>query len=159
MAYVRRRAPDELVDDVVAETFLVAWRRVDRVPAEPLPWLFGVARNVIATQLRSAARRRRLDLRLRDSRSSNGGADKGQEIEGPLTTALAHLPAKDREALMLVAWEGLSPRQAAAALGEASTTFRARLYRARRRIKGHLARGESVEPASPPPPKAKESVR
>jgi RNA polymerase sigma-70 factor (ECF subfamily) len=58
LAYVRRRASTERVDDAVAETFLVAWRRLDRVPDEPLPWLLGVARKVLATGARAERRRR-----------------------------------------------------------------------------------------------------
>lgn len=47
-AYVRRRAPEALVDDVVSETFLVCLRRIDRVPPEPLPWLYAVAWKTLA---------------------------------------------------------------------------------------------------------------
>ena len=64
VGYVRRRAPQEAVDDIVGETFLVAWRRLDCVPDEELPWLLAVARNVLATQRRGAGRRRALTLRL-----------------------------------------------------------------------------------------------
>ena len=55
--YARRRAPEALVDDVVAETFLVAWRRIDELPDDVRPWLLGVARKTLSTQLRSARRR------------------------------------------------------------------------------------------------------
>ena len=53
-AFAARRVGRDLADEVTAETFLVAWRRLEAVPAEPLPWLYGVARNVV---LRHAARR------------------------------------------------------------------------------------------------------
>ncbi len=63
-AHARRRAPGDTSDDVVASTFLVAWRRLDEVPADSLPWLLAVARNVIATQQRGSRRRGALRLRL-----------------------------------------------------------------------------------------------
>ena len=62
--YVRRRAKPDLVEDVVAETFLVAWRRLDEVPVDARPWLLGVARKTLATQRRSGARQRSLLTKL-----------------------------------------------------------------------------------------------
>lgn len=133
-SYVRRRTPAESADDIVAETFLVAWRRLEDVPTEPLPWLLAVARNVIATQRRSA--RRRSALRVRLQRASTELAHQpGIDELGPVASALAHLSEKDQEALTLIAWEGLQPSEAAAVLGESATTFRVRLHRAKRRIK------------------------
>ena len=64
VAYVRRRAPQDAVDDTVGETFLVAWRRLERVPTQELPWLLAVARNVLATHQPGVVRRRALTLRL-----------------------------------------------------------------------------------------------
>jgi RNA polymerase sigma-70 factor (ECF subfamily) len=58
-AFVRRRAPEFVVEDVVSETFLVCWRKLDRVPDEPLPWLYAVARRTLANQRRNCARARR----------------------------------------------------------------------------------------------------
>src|ERR1700689_3282677 len=63
-AYVSRRAPASLAEDVVEETFLVAWRSLERVPGDPLPWLYGVARRTLANQLRGLRRRHRLIWRL-----------------------------------------------------------------------------------------------
>jgi RNA polymerase sigma-70 factor (ECF subfamily) len=67
LAYARRRAPISVADDVAAETFAVAWRKADRIPREPLPWLLGIARRVLATQRRSSERRERLSNRLAQS--------------------------------------------------------------------------------------------
>lgn len=134
VAYVRRRAAPELVDDIVGETFLVAWRRLDRVPDNPLPWLLTVARNVIATQRRGAARRRSLWLAL----AGRAGRHQSAEVdltEGRIGAALAQLSAADREALLLIAWDGLTPQEAAQVLGEAPGTFRVRLHRARGRLR------------------------
>lgn len=159
VAYVRRRAPGAAVDDVVGETFLVAWRRLDRVPDEELPWLLGVARNVLATNRRGALRHRALTLRLGSAsaqRGAPGAVEAGasgasDRVDGPLSVALAKLAPKDREALTLIAWDGLQPNEAALVLGEAPGTFRVRLHRARRRLRRLLEeRSEPVQPASEP---------
>jgi RNA polymerase sigma-70 factor (ECF subfamily) len=149
-AYARRRAPSEAADDIVSETFLVLWRRLDEVPESPLPWLLGIARNVIGTAWRGAARRERLWLKAQSGHAEAYGADEFEFADGPLLRALARLNEHDREALTLVAWEGLTPAQAAAVLGMRSDRFRQRLHRAGRRLRVHLddeLRGE--EPALP----------
>lgn len=152
VAYVRRRAPRDVVDDVVAETFLVAWRRLDRTPEdeEVLPWLLGVARNVIATQGRGARRRDALVLRLRQTgMEPPSPPDPESGVDDPIIRALARLAPKDREALTLIAWDGLAPHEAARVLGEAPGTFRVRLHRARRRLRGLLqARAVPVSPSA-----------
>lgn len=135
--YVLRRAPQAIVDDVVSETFLVAWRALDSVPREPLPWLYGVARRTLANHrrghLRSAALSARLTRTLVPPPEQE--APICEEVEPQLRAALLALTARECEALLLVAWEELSPAQAASALGCSSAAFRVRLHRAR----GHLA--------------------
>jgi RNA polymerase sigma-70 factor (ECF subfamily) len=158
VSYVRRRAPAESVDDVVAETFLVAWRRLEHVPAESLPWLLAVARNVIATQRRGTLRRRALHLRLQSTAVETVEQLRVQEL-GPVAAALASLSEKDREALTLIAWDGLRPSQAAAVLGESPTTFRVRLHRAKRRLRRLLdEHREQIELPTPRPLEAKETT-
>jgi RNA polymerase sigma-70 factor (ECF subfamily) len=132
VSYVRRRAPAETVDDIVADTFMVAWRRLERVPADSLPWLLAVAGNVIATQRRATVRRRALLLRLRSAAVETVESGHVEEV-GPVHVALLGLSEKDREALTLIAWDGLRPTQAATVLGESPGTFRVRLHRVRRR--------------------------
>ena len=149
-AYARRRVPREAVDDIVSETFLVLWRRLDDVPEEPLPWLVTVARNVIGTERRGAARRQRLWLKAQTGHVE--GYDPGEPDVGDshVAGALARLSERDREALTLVAWDGFTPAQAAAVLGEPAVRFRQRLHRAGRRLRAELGaepRGE--EPAPP----------
>lgn len=161
-AYVRRRVTGESIDDVVAETFLVAWRRPERVPSDsPLPWLLAVARNVIQTQQRGALRRTALQLRLRElPPTERAVVSSGAEPEGALVTALAALGEKDREALTLIAWEGLRPGEAAAVLGELPSTFRARLARAKRRLR-RLLEEQSHRPTAAVaarPVEAKETI-
>jgi len=61
---VLRRVNPSTADDVVAEVFVVCWRRLDEVPVDPLPWLLGVARRVLSTQRRGERRRGALRDRL-----------------------------------------------------------------------------------------------
>lgn len=145
VAYARRRIPASVVDDVVGETFLVAWRRLDRIPAHELPWLLSVARNVLATQRRGSARRQALLLKLRRTPGPpTGSADQplaAPALDERLAAALAALSAKEREALTLIAWDGLAPHEAAVVLGDSPGAFRVRLHRARRRLLGLLEEG------------------
>src|SRR5436305_11956198 len=94
-AFVRRRAPESVVDDVVSETFLVCWRKLDRVPADPLPWLFAVARKTLANQRRKLAREQRLGT------TDTAAAFTEPEPVGDtaLTAAFAALSERDREVL------------------------------------------------------------
>jgi RNA polymerase sigma-70 factor (ECF subfamily) len=146
-AYVLRRAPQAIVEDVVSETFLVAWRALDSVPGEPLPWLYGVARRTLANHrrghLRSAALSARLARTLTPPLEQEGLLS--EQVEPQLRDALLALTVREREALLLVAWEGLSPAQAASALGCSSAAFRVRLHRAR----GHLAQMLERAPSEP----------
>jgi RNA polymerase sigma-70 factor (ECF subfamily) len=139
--YVRRRASDLAVRDVVAEVFLVAWRRPREVPwSNPLPWLYGVARRVLANEVRSAQRARSLVERAREHAVSTVG-DHGDAVADRLTVAAAFdsLSEADREALRLIAWEGLSVRDAARAAGCSLPAMSMRLSRARRRLKAALS--------------------
>jgi RNA polymerase sigma-70 factor (ECF subfamily) len=133
-AYALRRVDRATADEVAAETFVVAWRRLEDVPSEPLPWLFGVARRLVANQTRGANRRAALARRLAAETSASGGsAGTERTLE-----ALEELGAGDREVLLLVAWEGLTQRQAAQVLGCSHAAVRVRLHRARRRLRGIL---------------------
>jgi RNA polymerase sigma-70 factor (ECF subfamily) len=143
--YALRRAPRDMAQDVVAETFLVAWRRLDDVPADALPWLYGVARRVLANQRRSADRGVALEQRLAIAAVSVGHGDPGESVGNAdlVRAALARLSERDRETLTLVAWHGLSPARAARAAGCTRAAFAVRLHRARARLAAQLA---SLEP-------------
>jgi RNA polymerase sigma-70 factor, ECF subfamily len=145
VAYARRRVPSDAADDVVASTFLVAWRRVEEIPADSLPWLLAVARNVIATQRRGSRRRSALRLRLEHAEAGSGSTPSADEPAAGVAAALGRLPANDREAITLIAWDGLRPAQAAAVLGQSPAAFRVRLHRAKRRLRRELERGGHVE--------------
>ena len=134
--YVARRVEPAAVQDVVADTFLVAWRRLDELTGEPLPWLLGVARRVVANHLRGRARRSALHLRLATESKATNSPDPGNEV-GALR-ALARMSDADREVLMLVAWDGLGSNDAAVVVGCSPAAFRVRLHRARGRFKRAL---------------------
>jgi RNA polymerase sigma-70 factor (ECF subfamily) len=142
-AYVLRRAKREAVDDVVAETFLVAWRRLDDLPDDALPWLLGVARKTLATERRSTKRRLSLLTKLEAAQPRLDAADASGEHG--VAEALAQLSEKDREAIALIAWEGLTPKAAAAVLGQSPVSFRVRLHRAKRRLRQRLETRVRVE--------------
>jgi RNA polymerase sigma-70 factor, ECF subfamily len=134
-AYVMRRARDAVADDVVSDVFTVCWRRLPDVPEDSLPWLIGVASRVLQTQRRTDARRDRLRERLTDAGTP---AKREEPALGPAATlggALAQMRNSDRELLLLIAWDGLSPTEAAAVLGIAPVTVRVRLHRARNRLR------------------------
>lgn len=130
-AYVLRRVDEATAADIVADVFLVAWRRLDELPVTPLPWLLGVARKTVGNHLRSARRRGALVERLQATQARSGTDDSRAE---EVLAALASLSEGDKETLMLVAWDGLSPKEAAAVLGCSSGTFRVRLHRARSKL-------------------------
>jgi RNA polymerase sigma factor (sigma-70 family) len=140
-AYALRRISPDAAQDVVAETFLVAWRRLDEVPADALPWLYGVARRVLANQRRSAERGDALARRLACSTSGAAPEDPGERLGDAelVRLALGRLPEPSREALMLVAWHGLSGARAARAAGCSRAAFAVRLHRARARLAAELA--------------------
>jgi RNA polymerase sigma-70 factor, ECF subfamily len=138
-AYALRRSDPATADDVVADTFLVCWRRFDRVPAEPLPWLYAVARRCLANRLR-AGRRERARIVPAAASPTDPTADAFEQHARArdVLAALALLPPKEREALQLCAWEGLSPADAARVAGCTASAFRARLHRGRRRLAAAL---------------------
>jgi RNA polymerase sigma-70 factor (ECF subfamily) len=138
--YAARRAGRDEAGDAAAEVFTVAWRRIERVPAEPetLPWLYGVARRVVANQERAARRRLRLDARA--------AVAPGAAVEAPgaaaldVEAALQRLGSADREVLRLAAWEELQPAEIAAVLGCSANAAAVRLHRARQRLAGEMTR-------------------
>ena len=132
LAYALRRV-DRAEDaaDVVAETYLVAWRRLDTLPAgdEARLWLYGVARRQLANQRRGQLRRSRLADRLRAELPAAVAAHRSPEDHRVATVraALARLDEEDREILRLTSWEGLTPSQIAAVMGVPGVTVRSRL--------------------------------
>lgn len=157
-AYARRRVEPAGADDVVGETFLAAWRRLDDVPSDdPLPWLYATARHVVANQRRGNARRVALRVRIAAERPVTSALPAGLSEDGELLLrALAGLRPGDREALLLIAWEGLEPARAAATLGCSRAALHVRVHRARRRLREALERERAADATasvtSPPIP-------
>jgi len=145
LGYALRRCADpEDAADAVAETFLAAWRRLAEVPSgeEGRLWLYGTARLVLANQRRGERRRDRLAERLGAELRRQLPAEPAGDPTGILE-ALAALEETDRELLMLVGWEELTPAQAAQVLGVTPLAARSRLHRARRRLRARLAEEEA----------------
>lgn len=137
-AFAARRVGRDLADEVTAETFLVAWRRLDVVPAPApaLPWLCGVARNVILRQLQASARQAKTRELIASERP---GPVLEDDVEHEaLRRAWDQLSDTDREVLSLTVWEELSVRDAARVLNVPASVFSVRLHRARRRLEHHL---------------------
>lgn len=145
LAFIRRRADPARVEDLAAEVFTIAWDRWEDVPREARPWLFGVARNLVANDHRSRERRRRLELRLGSERDPGQDDTSFNDVALDLRVAWARLNDADREVIALVAWDGLTGREAAAVLGCTRAAFSVRLTRARRRLK-HLLDDAVDEP-------------
>jgi RNA polymerase sigma-70 factor, ECF subfamily len=151
LRYALRRTDPETARDIAAETFLVAWRRLDAVPADPGqsgPWLYGVARLVLANSDRSRRRVERVTARLGFERWDDHASDAASAIaeSAGLRQALATLAEADQEALRLVGWEDLDLAGAALAMGCSRSTMAVRLHRARRRLERALAMAEIEEP-------------
>lgn len=138
--YAARRSSPENAVDVVAETLVVAWRRFDEIPAEPAvrPWLFGVARRVLANQRRGTLRRHALHARL-CAAWVEPVADNAATDLTPLRRALDTLSESDRDILLLAGVEELKPTEIAVVLDVSPEVARNRLSRARRRLRDALA--------------------
>jgi RNA polymerase sigma-70 factor, ECF subfamily len=139
-AFVLRRLGETRADDVVSEVFLAAWRRVDELPRDSLPWLLNIARGVMSNRRRADDRWRALVARLSHERG-RAGAGQVLDVDLGVFEALATLSETDRELVLLVAWEGLTREQIAAVLGIPRGTVAVRLHRARRRFARALEGG------------------
>lgn len=152
LAYALRRVDEpEDAADVVAETFLVAWRRFDDVPLGDGArlWLYATAGGVLSNLHRSERRRTRLGARLAESlrtEIATHPAPRGEAAE--IVRAMVGLSLEDRELLMLVSWEELTPAEAARVLGLSALATRSRLHRARRRLRA-LVKEREAAGASP----------
>jgi RNA polymerase sigma-70 factor (ECF subfamily) len=147
VAFALRRTPTpDDAADVVAETFLTAWRRLDEVPDPPDSrlWLYAAARRVLANQRRGQQRYQRLAVRLRAVRAGQVGAASGgvaidDRDTATVAAAFGRLKADDREVLAMAGWEGLTADEIARVLGCTAGTARVRLHRARGRFARELA--------------------
>ncbi len=151
LRFARRRTSADRADDIAAETFLVAWRRLEVVPVRPgetLPWLYAVARRCLLNADRAAGRQQALAVRIAD------GTPSGVELDvdaiatsADLATAWRALSATDQDVLALVLFEDLPSTQAASVLGISPTAYRLRLSRARRTLRRLLDHTPAAAPS------------
>ncbi|MFM9590213.1 RNA polymerase sigma factor [Streptomyces scabiei] len=158
LAYATSLVGRQVGEDITSETFTVAWRRVRDIPRPPLPWLLGVARNLVRELRRRDAHQYALAAAEaqqigRGARGETGDVAADVTERDAALQALAGLSEADRELLTLIAWHGLSARQAARVLGCATATLTVRLHRARRRLE------KALDPAYPAPPAPAAPVR
>jgi RNA polymerase sigma-70 factor (ECF subfamily) len=146
--YMARRVGAQAADDLVAETFLVAFRkraRYDPRFPDARPWLYGIATNLIGQHRREEARQFRLrqaagPIPVQHDHAERAALDvTAQSVRAVLAQALARLAPPDRDVLLLVGWEQLSYEEVARALGIPVGTVRSRLHRARTKIREALA--------------------
>lgn len=138
--YALRRAPAD-ADEVVSETFLVAWRRAADIPDDALPWLLGVARRVLANRRRADRRRAVLGAAVEHHRAAPT-PDTGEAVgtRAAVFAALARLSERDRELLLLLAWDDLDHAAIGRVVGCSTGAVAVRLHRARRRFARELER-------------------
>ena len=141
-SYCLRRLPNADANDAISEVFLTAWRRREAIPDPPLPWLYGVARNVVRNARRSTRRSMRITSRLAAEPSyPEPGADVPvvrHEDDQAVLDALATLSVQDQEVLMLRAWEGLSASGIATVVGCSLAAAEKRLSRASKRLEAAM---------------------
>ncbi len=143
--FLARRTDPATADDVLADTLLVCWRRLDELPEEPLPFAYGVARNCLANAERGVRRQARLAARIAVVDPPAEATPPADEPDESLTRALAALRPEDAELLRLWAWEQLAPGEMATVLGITPNAVSIRLHRAREKLRDQLRK---IEPAA-----------
>jgi RNA polymerase sigma factor (sigma-70 family) len=146
LGYALRRTDNtDDAADVLAETFLIAWRRLDEVPPgdQARLWLYGTARRILANHRRGERRRLALAGRLREELATTYRPAELPPDVADIAAAFRRLPQPDQELLALTGWEGLDAGQVAAVVGCSRNAARIRLHRARRRFAAELDRSAS----------------
>ncbi|WP_405657874.1 RNA polymerase sigma factor [Streptomyces sp. NBC_00079] len=144
LRYAWRRVGADAAADVAAEAFMVAWRRMDQVPLhQPLPWLYGVARKVVANHLRAQTRMQGLHVPGAEALLVCRDVAEQVMVRHGVHRAWQSLGEADRELLALIGWEGLSVRDAAQVLDCTAATCAVRLHRARRRLQQALSQQDT----------------
>jgi RNA polymerase sigma factor (sigma-70 family) len=145
--YVVRRLGPDAADDIVAETFLLAFRhreRYDQTRPDARPWLYGIATNLIGRHRRSEIRLYRALARTGADPVTEPFTDRVDDQVSAsyagrlLATALTRLSAELRDTLLLAVWGDLSYDEVATALGVPVGTVRSRLSRARSKLRKTL---------------------
>lgn len=153
--YCLRRLASDRVDDAVADTFLVAWRRMDEVPNgdAALPWLYGVAYRVLSTHWRARSRRSRLEKKLMGLGVAAVSSAEDYVVVGDeyrlLLDSLSRLRPRDQEVIRLSAWEQLSHVEIGSIFEISPDAAKQRLYQARRKLQREFERSTHKN-ANPP---------
>ena len=146
--YLARRAHPDDVSELLDDSLLVVWRRLDDIPLDhPLPWSYGVAKRCLANHRRGARRRLRLVGRMIDHAPRDPIVPDASDaaFDHPLlAVALDELDESDRELIRLWAWEQLEPREIAAALDTTPNAVSLRLTRVRKKIASSIERQDHV---------------
>lgn len=150
--YARRRGGRD-PDGIAAEAMAIAWRRLADIPTDdPRPWLIVTTRNLLLAEHRREPISGTQPLGDIDVEAPAEPLPFESELDPELARALRTLSEQEREALLLVAWDDLTPAQAATSLGISGTAFRVRLHRARRRLSARLDRQARLSIAATPQP-------
>lgn len=136
--FLARRTDRATADDVLAETLLICWRRIDEVPDEPLPWAYGVARLCLANAERGARRQARLAAKIATVDPPSQTSAPPDPAADAVREAIAALPFADAELLRLWAWEQLSVSDIAVVLDVTANAVSIRLHRAREKLRAEL---------------------
>lgn len=136
--FLARRTDQATADDVLSDTLLVCWRRMDDVPDNALPWAYGVARNCLANAQRGERRRERLVARISVVAPPDETTATPDARDDELLEALAALRPEDAELLRLWAWERLTPAEIATVLQITANAASIRLHRAREKLREEL---------------------
>ena len=146
---LRRCSTPEDAADFLAETYLVAWQKRNRIPAgsDARLWLFGVARNVMR---RGHERHRRLAIAAQSLAEELQSAASARPALAPdqsesITAALAELSAVDQEIITMISWDGLTPREIGQVLGISANVVRVRAHRARAKLRSLLSTDTSAQ--------------
>ena len=146
--FLARRTDPETAEDVLADTLLVCWRRLDDVPADALPWAYGVARHCLANAERGVRRQRRLAAKIATvdppEQVVDGPGQPDGALDGALVEAMAALRPEDAELLRLWAWEQLTAAEIGTVLDITANAAAIRLHRARARLRDRLRKGEAA---------------
>ena len=138
--FIRRTGDPNCAADLLADVFLVAWRRREKLPAldEQRLWLFGVARNTLLSHRRRRHRDARLGEKLVNALTTVQGQIPRDDGDERVLVALNSLSVRDRELLTLAIWERLNTEEIAALVGLKPTAARVALHRARQRLREAL---------------------
>jgi RNA polymerase sigma-70 factor (ECF subfamily) len=150
--YLRRRARPDDADDVLSDTLLVIWRRLDEVPQDRVAWCIGAARRCLANHRRSVRRRLRLVERTAAQRRDTTGGDPQDSIdrsEPDLTAAISELSESEAEIVRLWAWDRLEPREIAVVLDITPNAASVALSRAKRKLHERLQPTETADRIGP----------